>query len=214
MTTRYRDGAERGTRGRRRSVGLRGRGQWPRAVRRKYCAPIQTCRLQDSAPRRDGHHLGAPVSKALAVCDPAAGTGRVTPPPGTTVTCRGTTTTQNPLSDGYGTGQQNGLTVNVLSGASITTTGSGIALADTNTINNSGAVSGVRFGLVVGNENTVNNPARSRPTRASTAMVRPLPSAIPAPSQEPPARAFPYSIISRNGDNRQHGDDECRCRVP
>ena len=102
--------------------------------------------------------LVLPVSQALAVCDPAAGTGPVTPPPGTTVTCSGTTTTQNPPSAGYGTGQQNGLTVNVLSGASITTAGSGIALADTNTINNSGAVSGVSFGLVVGNQNTVNNP--------------------------------------------------------
>ena len=82
----------------------------------------------------------------------------IAPVSGTTVTCSGTTTTQNPPSAGYGTGQQNGLTVNVLSGASITTLGSGIALGDTNTINNSGAVSGVSFGLVIGNQNTVNNP--------------------------------------------------------
>jgi uncharacterized protein with beta-barrel porin domain len=75
-----------------------------------------------------------------AACAPPAGPG--TPASGTTVTCSGTTTNQNPPV-GYGDGSQNGLTINVLGGASVIGTNAGFALdgqTTANTINNSGTI--------------------------------------------------------------------------
>ncbi len=77
------------------------------------------------------------ASAVEAACTPPAGAGM--PPPGTTVTCSNTTLNQNPLV-GYGDGSQNGLTINVVSGASVAGTGAGIAVGANNTINNSGTI--------------------------------------------------------------------------
>ena len=95
-----------------------------------------------------------PASQAQAACTPIASAGPpVQPPPGTTVTCSGTTANQN-SPNGYGatsfTGfgnqvQNDGLTINVLSGASVTgdtAIGSGFVLQNNNTVNNSGAIAG------------------------------------------------------------------------
>ncbi|MGZ5875669.1 MAG: autotransporter outer membrane beta-barrel domain-containing protein [Bradyrhizobium sp.] len=79
-------------------------------------------------------------SSAWAVCSPAAGPGA--PPSGTTVTCSGTTTNQNP-PDGYGDVSQNGVTINVLNGASVIGTSAGFALSGlvtANTVSNSGTI--------------------------------------------------------------------------
>jgi uncharacterized protein with beta-barrel porin domain len=87
------------------------------------------------------------MSSARAVCTPPAGAG--TPPPGTTVTCTGTTYNQNSvmifgtvLHSGYGDGTQNGVTVNVPAGASVTGDLFGFYLGDNNTVVNSGQISG------------------------------------------------------------------------
>lgn len=80
------------------------------------------------------------ASLAEAACSPAAGPG--VPPSGTTVTCSGTTTNQNPPA-GYGDGSQNGLTINVVGGASVIGTNAGFVLdgvITANTINNGGTI--------------------------------------------------------------------------
>ena len=85
------------------------------------------------------------IGEAQAACSPAAtGAPAITPPPGTTVTC-GTTLNQN-APNGYGTASGvppnannindlSGLILNVLPGASVTGTNSGIVLAAGNTVN-------------------------------------------------------------------------------
>jgi outer membrane autotransporter protein len=80
-----------------------------------------------------------PGLEAQAACNPSAnGAG----PNNTTVICMGTVQDQN-APNGYGTGQQNGNTLTVQSGASVTgTTGAGFFLGGNNTINNSGAIAG------------------------------------------------------------------------
>ena len=83
---------------------------------------------------------GLTGSGAWAACAPVAGPG--TPVSGTTVTCSGTTTNQNAPA-GYGDGSQNGLTINVVTGASVIGTNDGFVLDGTttaNTINNSGTI--------------------------------------------------------------------------
>ena len=113
--------------------------------------------------------LAAPlgvIDRAGAACDPP--TSVATPANNTTVTCAGTTTDQNADNvttfAGYGTGTETGITVNVQSGASVTSTStlpasSGIFIGD-GTVNNFGIVTvagahgiGV-FGI---NDITVNN---------------------------------------------------------
>src|SRR3954463_12808062 len=75
--------------------------------------------------------LGA--TQAEAACSPASGAN--TPPPGTTVTCSGS----NPAT--YGDFTQSGLTINVQSGASVTSaTGDGFKLNANNTVANSGTI--------------------------------------------------------------------------
>jgi hypothetical protein len=93
------------------------------------------------------------TGNANAACAPAA------PVNNTTVTCTGATNNQN-APDGYGTGNENGLTINVESGASVTGTraGVGVGAVDTsNTINNLGAISGRDHGIRFGGTATVNN---------------------------------------------------------
>jgi uncharacterized protein with beta-barrel porin domain len=78
-----------------------------------------------------------PASESLAACTPATGDN-------VTVTCSGTTTDQGPgINTGYGASNQNGLTVNVQSGASVLGTSTGIDLNSNNTINNAGTISTV-----------------------------------------------------------------------
>jgi hypothetical protein len=98
-----------------------------------------------------------PTSQTLAACSPTAGPG--TPASGTTVTCSGATNNQNGV-EGYGTGAQSGLTVNVQTSASVTGADDGILLNNTNTVNNSGAITGNGFaGIEATNSITVNNAA-------------------------------------------------------
>src|SRR5712675_3474466 len=81
--------------------------------------------------------LGAvalPVPGALAACAPATGSN-------ITVTCSGVTVNQGPgINTGYGDGTQNGLTVNVQSGASVTGANTGIDVNANATINNFGTI--------------------------------------------------------------------------
>ena len=74
----------------------------------------------------------AASDRAEAKCDPEA------PVNDTTVTCKGTTTDQN-APNGYGTGVETGITVNVQPGASVTGTEIGIAFTS-GTVNNSGTI--------------------------------------------------------------------------
>jgi hypothetical protein len=89
---------------------------------------------------------------ANAACTPAA------PVNNTTVTCAGATNNQNDPA-GYGTRTENGLTINVESGASVTGTRFGVMVdgnGASNTINNLGTISGLDQG-VLASVATVNN---------------------------------------------------------
>ncbi len=73
-------------------------------------------------------------SEAFALCAPPSGDN-------VTVTCSGATLDQGPeLNTGYGSGLQNGLTLNVQTGASVTGTSIGIDVGSNNTITNLGTV--------------------------------------------------------------------------
>ena len=73
-------------------------------------------------------------SGAFAACSPATGDN-------VTVTCSGATLDQGPeLNTGYGSGLQNGLTVNVQAPASVTGTSIGIDVGSNNTITNLGTI--------------------------------------------------------------------------
>jgi hypothetical protein len=95
---------------------------------------------------------------ALAACSPATGSN-------VTVNCTGTTFNQGPgINTGYGDSTQNGLTVNVQSGASVTGTSTGIDVNNNNTINNLGTITtqgsggiGDVFGINGNGPVTVNN---------------------------------------------------------
>jgi hypothetical protein len=97
-------------------------------------------RVSDGGLTRSAAAIGAVVMLTMVVtapaveagCTPAAGVG--TPAPGVTVTCSGTTTNQNNPA-GYGDGSQNGLTINVLNGASVAGTSVGFALDGSSTAN-------------------------------------------------------------------------------
>jgi uncharacterized protein with beta-barrel porin domain len=102
--------------------------------------------------------LGAvalPVPGAFAACAPATGSN-------ITVTCSGVTVNQGPgINTGYGDGTQNGLTVNVQSGASVTGTNTGIDVNANTTINNFGTITTAGNDIYAINANgvqlTVNN---------------------------------------------------------
>jgi len=98
-------------------------------------------------------------SEALAQCAPPSGSN-------VTVTCSGATLNQGPeVNTGYGSGLQNGLTLNVQNGASVTGTSIGIDVGSNNTITNLGTVTtagaggiGDVFGINSNGTNlTVNN---------------------------------------------------------
>lgn len=83
-----------------------------------------------------------PMPQALAQCAPLSGAAT----PGTTVTCSGSTNNQdNP--NGYGTGAQSVLTINVAPAASVTGTQNGFFLNDANTVNNFGTITGLGSGI-------------------------------------------------------------------
>jgi hypothetical protein len=65
--------------------------------------------------------LSAPPNEALAACAPPAGNN-------VSATCTGTTTNQNG-TNGYGTGAETGLTVNVVNGASLVGTNNALSTA-------------------------------------------------------------------------------------
>jgi hypothetical protein len=98
--------------------------------------------------------LMVPTQNAWAACAPANGSN-------ITVTCSGTTVNQGPgVLTGYGDSTQNGLTINVQSGASVTGTNTGIDVNNNNIINNFGTVttSGGDLYAISGNGSlTVNN---------------------------------------------------------
>src|SRR5262249_28389707 len=97
--------------------------------------------------------LAAPLAlsgRAEAACDPAS------PIDNATVTCRDATVNQNGIN-GYGDGNDTGNTINILSGASVTGTVSGLGFHDA-TVNNSGLVSG-RGNGILGASVTLNNDA-------------------------------------------------------
>jgi hypothetical protein len=102
--------------------------------------------------------LVAPVDRAEAACDPASPVNNVT------VTCAGATNNQNGIA-GYGTRTDTGNTINVLSGASVTGTSTGVQFHD-GAVNNSGEITGgggSSFGIgisgatvnVIGNTGTI-----------------------------------------------------------
>jgi uncharacterized protein with beta-barrel porin domain len=87
-----------------------------------------------------------PASESFAACAPPTGDN-------TTVTCSGATVNQGlGINTGYGDSTQDGVTVNIQSGASVTGTSTGIDLNNNNTINNSGTITtnGVGIGNVYG----------------------------------------------------------------
>jgi hypothetical protein len=89
------------------------------------------------------------VPAAQAACVPASGSA----PPGTVVTCSGTTTNQD-APNGFGTGAQSGLTVNVVPGAIVNATNIGISVGDNSTVNNFGTIFG-QTGIQTGTNSTI-----------------------------------------------------------
>ncbi len=74
-------------------------------------------------------------SEAFALCAPSSASSNVT------VTCSGATLNQGTeINTGYGSGLQNGLTLNVQTAASVTGTSIGIDVGSNNTITNLGTV--------------------------------------------------------------------------
>jgi uncharacterized protein with beta-barrel porin domain len=96
---------------------------------------------------------GTPVH---AACAPASGAAVA----GDTVVCTGTTTNQD-APDGYGTGAENNLTINVLSGASVTGDNNGLNLDTGNTVNNNGAITGTTLNGILANGPLVVNNGNS-----------------------------------------------------
>jgi hypothetical protein len=91
---------------------------------------------------------------ALGACAPLSGVVG----PGDTVVCT-TTTTDQDASNGYGTGAENGLTINVLSGAAVTGTNNGLWVGNNNVINNTGTITGLTAAFPDGNGILAGGPA-------------------------------------------------------
>jgi subtilase-type serine protease len=111
------------------------------------------------------------VPLAEAACTPPAGPG--TPPPGTTVTCTGAT---GGLT--YGDGSQNGLTINIVSGATVFSATDDFHVGSNNTFNNSGALSSTLGAsinangpLTVNNDGTINGGFQSILASGSSTIV-------------------------------------------
>ena len=91
---------------------------------------------------------------ALAACAPLSGVVA----PGDTVVCT-TTTTDQDAPNGYGTGAETGLTINVLSGATVTGTNNGIWIDNNNIVNNAGTITGLTASFPDGNGILAGGPA-------------------------------------------------------
>jgi outer membrane autotransporter protein len=110
----------------------------------------------------------------LAACTPATGDN-------ITVTCTGTTTDQGPgINTGYGNSTQNGVTLNVQSGASVLGTSTGIDLNNNNTVNNSGTIT--TNGFLIGNLFGINANGSLAVTNSGT--IGRLDSVIPSNSDQ------------------------------
>src|SRR5262245_12084867 len=95
-----------------------------------------------------------PTSQPMAGCVPEATAGN--PPAGTTVTCTAATNNQN-APNGYGDGSQNGLTINVQLGATLSGTSNALNVNANNTLNNSGAISSSQTAITAGTGLTITN---------------------------------------------------------
>ena len=89
------------------------------------------------------------ASPAVADCAPAAADG-------VTAVCSGDTIDQNG-SNGFGSGGENNVTVEVLTGATVTGTNDGISLNDGAVVDNDGSISGNRRGVRAGGDLRVTN---------------------------------------------------------
>ena len=96
------------------------------------------------------------IPPALADCAPAAADG-------VSVICSGDTVNQND-PNGFGTGAEEGVTLEVLSGASVTGTGDGITLGRNATIDNAGSVTGGAGGVGIGGGDAIGLRVTNRGT--------------------------------------------------
>ena len=96
--------------------------------------------------------LSSTPVRAVDDCVPFSGVAV----PGSTVVCSGTVSNQD-APNGYGTSAETGLTINVLSGATVTGTNDGISVNTNNVINNSGTITGGDNGVNIGSGTVVNN---------------------------------------------------------
>ena len=86
--------------------------------------------------------LAMSAPQALAACAPPTGSN-------TAVMCTGATLNQGPgINTGYGDSTQNGLTLTVVSGASVAGTSTGIDVNNNNTITNFGTITTAGNGLI------------------------------------------------------------------
>ena len=141
-------------------------------------------------------------SSVLALCTPPAGAG--SPPSGTLVACTGVTNNQN-NPNGYGDGTQNGLTINVQSGATVQGQ-RGLFLGESNTIVNSGLIAGVPGAGIVAASATINNSGTISSTTGTAVIVSTTifaPSAIPTVNY---LTNFASGVIVGQGDAVHVGD--------
>lgn len=106
--------------------------------------------------------------QALADCLPAASAG-LNPAPGTTVTCATNANNVNG-NNGYGTGDQDGLTINVLSGVTVNGDDNGIFVRNNNIINNAGTISSPSIGIQA-SDSTPSNSVTLTVNNASTGTI-------------------------------------------
>ena len=92
------------------------------------------------------------AGEALAVCTPNAANN-------VTATCTGTTTNQN-APNGYGTGVETGITIDVILGATVTGTNNGLSF-NSGTVTNSGTIIGTNQYGIYGSGNSIVNLTNS-----------------------------------------------------
>ena len=126
-----------------------GRGRHWRARPRRAARPTLPVALGAIATA-----MLLPTSQPMAGCVPEATAGN--PPAGTTVTCTAATNNQN-APNGYGDGSQNGLTINVQLGATLSGTSNALNVNANNTLNNSGAISSSQTAITAGTGLTITN---------------------------------------------------------
>ena len=120
--------------------------------------------------RRHMVMLGLTVASFTASGQAEAACTPTSPVNNTTVTCSGATTNQNG-TDGYGSASDVGNTYNVLSGASVTGTGTGLRFQDHGTVNNSGTITGTganEGGVFSATNGVVNNLGQISGTGANS----------------------------------------------